>query len=56
MTGHGMFEVSRRSFLRATLSPVLALSARAATEVGTLPLKELARAKGILYGTCISAG
>jgi endo-1,4-beta-xylanase len=55
MTGRIKLPMSRRDLLPAALSPLLTLSVCAATGSATPPLKELARAKGISYGSCISA-
>src|SRR5262245_17557150 len=54
-----MLPVTRRRFLTAGLSPLVALPVGAAVtayDPGRLRLKELARDRGILYGTCISVG
>jgi len=55
MTVRAKLPMSRRSLLPAALSPLLALSVCPATRSAAPPLKELARAKGISYGSCISA-
>jgi endo-1,4-beta-xylanase len=53
-----MLPVTRRRFLAAGLSPLIAIPVGGVVGAGdstNLALKDLARAKGILYGTCISA-
>ena len=55
MTARAKLPMSRRNLLPAALSPLLALSVCPATRSAAPPLKELARAKGISYGSCISA-